>query len=319
VILVKDQRATAARLLSTLSRACQTSSWEAALYTLQQLVRLAPQVPQAERRAFGIQVRRAVPRPVLEALVGLAERDPVVRSQAAEAFRWIGLDAVEVILDRLREGEALEARVYFYDVVGRIPAAYRLVTPMLRSHLVHEVRHGAALLGRLGLPDGVRLLRPLLEHPDEMVRLAAVRALGELHAGASADGLRDALRHRSHVMRTAAAEAITEWRGGALAVLLAAALEKERDRETWQTMVSALGRIGTPDACAMLARIALSKRSLLRLRGYTTGQRLAAVTALGLADTPAGHAALQRLVRDDGGVVSYAADRVLQAEALRVG
>ena len=102
-------------------------------------------------------------------------------------------------------------------------------------------------------------------------------------------------------------------------MVLAAALEKERDRETWQAMVTALGRIGTPEACAALATIALTKRSLLRLRGFTTGQRLAAVTALGLADTPAGHATLQRLVRDDEGVVSYAADRVLQAEGLRVG
>jgi HEAT repeat protein len=83
--------------------------------------------------------------------------------------------------------------------------------------------------------------------------------------------------------------------------------------------VSALGRIGTPDACAALARIALTRRSLLRLRGYTTEQRLAAVTALGLADTTVGHATLERLARDNEGVVSYAADRVLQAEALRVG
>jgi HEAT repeat protein len=319
LILVKDQRVTTARLLSTLSRACQTSSWEAALYTLQQLVRLAPRIPQAERRAFGIQVRRAVPRPVLEALVGLTERDPAVRSLGAEVFRWIGLDAVEVILDRLREGEALEVRLYFYDIVGRIPAAYRLVTPMLRGHRSHEVRHGAALLGRLGLPGAVKLLRPLLDHPDELVRLAAVCALGELHAGPSADGLRDALRHRSPGMRAAAAAAITQWRSGVLALLVAAALEKERDRDTWHAMVSALGRIGTPDACAALARIALTRRSLLRLRGYTTEQRLAAVTALGLADTTAGHATLERLARDNEAVVSYAADRVLQAEALRVG
>jgi HEAT repeat protein len=169
------------------------------------------------------------------------------------------------------------------------------------------------------LPEAVKLLRPLLDHPDELVRHAAVRALGGLHAGPSADGLRDALRHRSPLLRAAAAEAITEWRGGTLALLVAAALEKERDRETWQAMVSALGRIGTPDACAALAAIALTKRSLLRLRGYTTEQRLAAVTALGLANTSAVHATLQRLVRDDAGVVSYAADRVLQAEGLRVG
>ena len=277
-------------------------------------------MPQAERRAFALQVRRAVPRPVLEALVGLAERDYVVRDPAAAVFRWIGLDAVEVILDRLREGEALGVRVYFYAVVGHIPAAYRLVTPMLRSNLSHEVRHGAALLGRLGQPEAVEA-SPAVARPYAMSWSATRRSALWASCTPAPPPMPSATRCVTGrpSPRAAAAEAITEWRGGALAVLLAAALEKERDRETWQAMVTSLGRIGSPEACAALAAIALTKRSLLRLRGYTTGQRLAAVTALGLADTPAVHATLRRLVRDDAGVVSYAADRVLQAEGLRVG
>lgn len=317
--LVEDQRAQIAGLFSGLSRSTESNAWEDVLHGIYSLVQIATRVPRTERHAFEIQVRRAVPRATIEALVHLAERDYVVRDRAAEVLRWIGLEAAEAILDRLRQGEALGVRVFFYEVVGRMPAAYPLVAPMLRSPLPHEVRHGATLLGRLGLPEAADVLQPALDHPDELVRSAVVLALGELHAAPVMDALRHALHHQSARTRVAAAEAIVNWRGGALAALLASALEEERDRDAWQAMITALGMIGTAEACAALATIALTPRSILRRRGYSTGQRLAAVTALGLADNAAGHTTLQRLAQEDEGVISYAADKVLQAEGLRVG
>jgi HEAT repeat protein len=190
---------------------------------------------------------------------------------------------------------------------------------MLRSPRDHEVRHGVALLARLRLPGLVDELTPLLEHADELVRDAAVQALGHLHDSPVAEPLRRALHHASARTRTVAAEAIAAWRRGALALLIAAALEDETDRDAWQAMVNALGRIGSPEACGALATVALTRRSILRRSGYTTGQRLAAVAALGLADTAHGRTTLKRLARENEGVVSYAADRMLQAEGRRAG
>ena len=317
--LVKDLRAESARLLDALVQACRARSWDDVLHTAFGLIRLTPRIPQADRRTFGIQVRRALPREALEALVDLAERDYVARERTAEVLRWIGLDAVEVVLDRLRRGEELGVRAFFYGVVGGVPSAYGMVTAMLRSSRPHEVRHAATLLGRLRYPEGVDELAPLLAHPDDLVRGAAIQALGELHDAPVADPLRRALHHPSPRTRAEAAEAIATWRGGALALLIAAALEDESDRDAWQAMVGALGRIGSPDACAALATVAVTRRSLLRRRGYTTGQRLAAVAALGLADTAQSHRTLERLARESEGVISYAADRVLHAEGLRAG
>ena len=317
--LIKDQRAEGGRLLEALAQACRAGSWEDALHAAFGLVRLAPRIPESDRHAFGISVRRAVPRRGIEGLVALAEHDYVSRERAIEVLRWIGVDAAEVVIDRLRDGEALGLRVFFYEVVGGIHAAYPLVTPLIRSQRHHEVRHGAHLLGRLGRPEAVDELAPLLDHPDELVRAAVVRALGELHDGPVADPLRRALHHRSARTRAAAAEAIAVWRGGALALLVAAVLEEEPDRDTWQAMVGALGRIGSAEACAALEMVALTGRSLLRRHGYTTGQRLAAVAALGLADTTFGHSTLARLAREHEGVVSYAAERVLLAEGRRAG
>jgi hypothetical protein len=245
VEIIRDQKAESARLHEALIRSVRSLTWEAALAAAAALVRLVPKVPRGERRSFGIQLRRAVPRRAIEALVALAEREAEQRARAAEVLRWIGLDAAEVVLDRLLEGEALGVRSFYYDVLGGMPGVYPLLTPLLASRRPLSVRHGAALIGRLGLPAGVDELLPLLTHRDEAVRVAAVRAIGEIHEGPAADALRQALHHPDPRTRAAAADAIGVWRGGVLAILIVASLETERDRSAWLSLVGVLGRLAT--------------------------------------------------------------------------
>jgi HEAT repeat protein len=317
--LINGQRSEIERLHETLGRSARSMAWDAVLATALALVRLAPQVPAGSRRMFGIQVRRAIPRRAVESLVDLAEEDAALRRRAVEVLQWIGLEAAEIILDRVVQGEAIGVRGFYYDVIGGMPGAYPLVTPLLTSHHPHEIRHGAALLGRLGQPAAIDALVPLMSHRDESVRVAAVRAIGEIHEGAAEEPLRQALHHPDGRTRAAAAEAIAVWRGGALALLLVTPLESERDRDAWLALVNALGRIGTPETSSALEGVALTRRSLLRRQGYSTGQRLAAVEALGLSEAPAARDTLERLAREAEGVVRYAADRVLQAERQRAG
>jgi HEAT repeat protein len=319
LFLIKGQEAEIARLQATLVRSARGMAWDAVLAGALALVQLTPRVPAADRRAFGIQVRRAIPRRAVEALLDLAERDASQREGSAQLLRWIGLDAAEIILDRLMQGEAVGVRAFYYDVLGGMPGVYPLVTPLLTSRRPHEIRHGAALLGRLGQPAAIEVLTTLMTHRDESVRVAGVRAIGEIHAGPAGEPLRHALHHPDARTRAAAAEAIAVWRGGALALLLAASLEGERDRDAWQALVTSLGRIGTGESCAALASVALTRRSVLRRQGFSTGQRLAAVEALGLADTPPARTTLERLAREGEGVVGYAAGRVLEAERKRAG
>jgi HEAT repeat protein len=317
--LIEGQRSEIERLHETLGRSARSMAWDAVLAAALALVRLVPKVPAGERRTFGIQVRRAIPRRAVESLVDLAEQDAALRARAAEVLRWIGLDAAEIILGRLVQGEAIGVRGFYYDVLGGMPGAYPLVTPLLTSHHSHEIRHGAALLGRLGQPAAVDELVPLMSHRDESVRVAGVRAIGEIHEGAAAEPLRQALHHPDGRTRVAAAEAIAVWRGGVLALLLITPLETERDRDAWLALVNALGRIGTAETSSALEGVARTRRSLLRRQGYSTGQRLAAVEALGLSGAPAARGTLERLAREAEGVVRYAADRVLQAERQRAG
>jgi HEAT repeat protein len=317
--IIRDQQSEIARLQELLGRSIRGLAWDGVLTAALALVRLVPQVPAVSRRTFGIQLRRAIPRRAVEMLVELAEREAEQRDRAAEVLRWIGLDAAEVVLDRLLQGEALGVRGFHYDVLGGMPGIYPLVTPLLASRLTHEVRHGAALLARLGQPSGIGELVRLMAHSEESVRTAAVRAMGEIHDGSSADPLRQALHHPDAHTRAAAVDAIGTWRGGALALLLVAALETERDRDVWHALVTVLGRLGTVESCSALAAVALTRRNMLRRQGYSTTQRLAAVEALGLNGAPTGRITLERLARDAEGVVRYAADRILESEQQRAG
>ena len=319
VELIEGQRTESVRLHELLGRSIRSLAWDVALTAALALVRLVPKVPAAERRTFGIHLRRAIPRRAIEALVDEAERESEQRRRASEVLRWIGLDAAEVVLDRLLEGEALGVRAFYYDVLGGIPGVYPLVIPLLASRRPMTVRHAAALLGRLGQPSGVDELVRLLTHSDEGARVAAVQAIGEIHEGAAADALRQALHHPDPRTRAAAAGAIGVWRGGVLAILLVACLETERDRDAWQSLVAVLGRLATVEACAALASVALTRRSIVRRQGYSTTQRLAAVEALGLTSAPTARGTLQRLARDAEGVVRYAADRILEAGRQRAG
>jgi HEAT repeat protein len=319
IYLIKDLRTESARLHGALIRGTTEQHWSQVLRVAFELVMLAPRVPHSDRTIFGIELRRALPRSTLAALLRQSESDLPSREPTATVLKWVGLEAAELVLDRLRGGEAPGVRGFLYDVVGGVPAAYPVVAAMLRSSLPHEIRHAAMILGRLGDGEAVGLLQPLLAHPDESVRHAVVGALGSLHQGAAADALRLALHHPAARTRAAAADAIAVWRGGALAILLVAALETERDRGAWNANVLALGRIGSLEACTALARAALARRNLLRRRGYSSRQRLAAVSALGLSSSTHARDTLQRLTRENDGVVSPAAGRLLHPESRQAG
>jgi HEAT repeats len=313
--LIADQHATIERLHDTIAQCARAAAWEAALHATLQLVRLTPKVPASERRTFAIQVRKSISKRALAAFLDLAERDPVSREPVTAVARFIGLPAAEAIIERLRLGDAVGVRGFYYSVIGGMPESYPLVTPLLRGREAHEARHAVALLGRLGRPEGVAELEPLIGHRDERIRTAAVRALGEIHNGPSGEPLRLALHSPDPRTRSAAADAIAVWRGGALALLLVSALDTERDRDVWHAEVAALGRIGTAESAAALGTIALSARKFLRRGGYGTWQRLAAVTALGHSGTPLARASLERVARESDGAVRAAAERILQHSA----
>ena len=308
--LVKQQSSDLLRFQARFAEGLRQGAWAPALQALHAFVSVLPSVPLKDRRTHSIAVRRLMTREALEGFVDIALRDALEAPEAGRVLRWVGLDAVEVILARIMESEATGPRRVLYEIVGGMPEAYPLVVPYLTRGRWHEVRHAAELLGRLGNPDAIEALKRRLTDPDERVRAGVVAALAEFPLGEVADGLRVALASPSPRTRSAAAEAIGRRRAAAFAMPLLRLLEQERDPEAWRAEARALGVLQTPDALSGLVRVALSRRAFLR-GGFPVEQRLEAVRAIAQAEGPAARAALERLAREGDGPVRGEASRLL--------
>ncbi len=308
--LLKQQEADLGELGTRLGRAVAAGAWSEALEYAQALLELGPRVPAVERRTFGIIARRQLERGVLAAFVEHALRDPADRGRAVEVLRWAGPDGIDVMLDAVCRSEVVGARRFLHDALAGLPAAYAAVAPLLASSRWHEVHHAAGILGRMGKPEALPLLRPLLDHPDPRVRSAAVHALAEYAPGESGDALHAALGHPTAATRAAAADAIGARRLAGFAMPIVAALETERDGTAWRAMAGALAAIGTAESCAALATLALTRRTLTG-GGHSKGQRLEAVRALAHADRRHAVGALERVAREADGPVRAAATDAL--------
>jgi HEAT repeat protein len=111
--------------------------------------------------------------------LGAMLTDPDLRSEAADALAEIGEPAVDVLLERLRNGDD-DVRALAIGTLGRIGS--RRATPglirMLEDPRLAIPASGA--LARVADPDAFEPLLSLLGHPDQAVRMAVVGALNAI-------------------------------------------------------------------------------------------------------------------------------------------
>ncbi len=311
LVLLKHQTEDSQRAYERLGRSVNEGAWSTVLHAAHALVRFLPSVPVEARRRVGIRLRRALPRKAIEGIVGIAIRDTFEAPRAAEVLRWIGLDAAEVMVHSVMETEGIGARRVLYDILGHMPEAYPLVFAYLRDGNTHQVTHAAELLGRLGNPDAIELLKQRVSSPEARVRAAALSALAEFPAQDTVETLRSALASPSADTRTSAAFAIGRTRSGAFAMPLAASLENEHNSGASRAAIHALGALSTADAVSALLRVALTRRSFLSRGGFPTDQRVEAVKALGISSAPGERQALERIAREGDEAVARVAGQMM--------
>lgn len=310
LVLYKHQQEDTQRFYERLSRAVSESAWSTALHAAHALLRALAFVPQEGRRRAGIRLRRALPPKAIEGIVGLAIRDAVEATRAAEVLRWIGLEAADVMVRTVMETEGVGARRVLYDILAQMPEAFPLLLAYLRDGDAHQVAHAADLLGRLGIPEAVEPLKRRVSAAEPRVQAAALNALAEFPTHETAEILRSALTSPSAETRASAATAIGRSRSGAFAMPLAAALENESHPVASRAAIHALGALATGDAVAALMRVALTRRSLIR-GGFTNDQRVEAVRALAKSNAPGAAQALDRIAAEGDDLVAGVARELL--------
>jgi hypothetical protein len=303
-------------LITTLTRGLteglQRGAIREALHAAQGLIRILPGVPEHSRRGVAISIRRYLTRPVLETFLQFALRTPEEQTRVGEVLRWAGLDGAEVMLQVVRESEAIGPRAFLLDALGTMPEAYPIIGPLLQSSRWHEVRHAADLAGRLLVPEALGPLRSQLNHPDERVRTAVIEAIARFPDKGVVEPLRQCLAHPSPLTRMAAGRALAGRGSSALAMLLLAALEAEKDAAVWHELLGAMSRIDASEAVHGLVRLATERKALLRRRGRPVSQRLEVVAALAQAGTPSARQALARIAAEADAPLRRAAHQALE-------
>ncbi|MGH9140982.1 MAG: HEAT repeat domain-containing protein, partial [Vicinamibacterales bacterium] len=198
-------------------------------------------------------------------VAALAGDSPRARAAAAQALAYI--DRPEAI-DALRLGmDDVDQWVRYFSVTSLGRQADRASLPLLRRAAAadgaQQVRIAAVkAIGEIGVSseaDAVPLLASFIDAPDDELAVAATHALGSVEAASAQPPLRCALSAARPVRRVAAAEAIAR-RGGEGAVeLLRWTAAADSEPEVMRAAIAGLSQIGVsaaPGAGQAVAAIA---------------------------------------------------------------
>ena len=252
------------------------------------IIREAAQTDPEMKLAYSSTIRRLSKPTTLRAVASVLPRRKDRIDEFVHVLMRTGDAGAEALIEQLTAAQSLSERRVFFDALVRLKTGRPMLVHMLGDPRWYVARNAADLLGELGATDADQPLSDLLKHDDDRVRRAAAHALGKLGTRHAVTALRRALKDSSVHVR---------------------ALESEPEQEVQIAILSALGRVGTPDAVQRLIKAAEVTGNLFKRKPVAL--RVAAIHALGEARTPAALAVLKDLSSDKDKEVREAATRAL--------
>lgn len=261
------------------------------------------------RRAYVMAIRRLSRPPLLRAVAALLPRKREKTAEYVAVLVRTGEDGADALIDQLTQAQTAADRRCYYDVLIQLKAGVPALVHMLGDARWFVARNAADLLGEMKAGEAEGPLVDLLRHRDDRVRRAATYALVSIGTPTALRAIHGAIRDDSPAVRMQAAQAIAARGGEKSAGTLTRALDEESDPEVQLALISALGKIGTPDAVQKLIKAAEPEGRFFKKK--PTPFRVAAVQALGEARTTVALAALTELQGDRDRDVRDAAARLL--------
>ncbi len=262
------------------------------------------------RRVFLVTIRRLMKPTILRPIAVLLVTHPATSSRTERILQRVGQDGVDSVVDQYASSRSVSERRIYREVLSRLPLTREALVQMLADPRWFIVRRAAELLGEMGAEEAERPLAELLRHDDERVRRAVTRALSRIESAFTLDAVARAVVDSSPSVRLEAVAGLASRKGGRAGALLAKAIDGEGEQEVQYAILSALGRVATPEAVQKLSKAAEAASGLFASR-KNIGLRVAAVHALGEARTPGALTALQGLVHDKDKDVKEAVAKTL--------
>jgi HEAT repeat protein len=269
------------------------------------------------RRAYAMALRRMSKPTLLRSVSMLLPRRRDQLDEYMAVLARAGEDGADALIEQLTAAQSLSERRIYFDCLVKLKAGVPALIHMLGDARWYVARNAADLLGEMQAPDCESPLAELLKHDDDRVRRAATTALGKVGTTRAMRALHEAMQDTSPQVRIQAAAGLAGRKGARSASTLAKALETESDVEVQLAILSALGRVASPDAVQKLAKAAEPEGRLFKKKSLAF--RIAAVQALGEARTPAALAALESLREDKEKEVRDTVFRTLLTAAREAG
>jgi hypothetical protein len=262
------------------------------------------------RRVFLVTVRRLTKPTLLRPIAVLLTTHPATAGRTERILQRVGQDGVDAVVDQYASSRSVADRTVYREVLSRLTLAREALVQMLADGRWFIVRRAAELLGEMGAEEAERPLAELLRHEDERVRRAVTRALARIESSFTLDAVARSVTDSSPTVRLEAVAGLAARKGGRAGSMLAKAIDSENEQEVQFAILSALGRVASPEAVQKLSKAAEAASGLFSSR-KNVGLRVAAVQALGEARTPGALTALQSLVNDKDKDVKEAVARTL--------
>jgi HEAT repeat protein len=261
------------------------------------------------KRAYVMAIRRLSRPPLLRAVAMLLPRK---RERAADYEMVLvraGEDGADALIEQLTQATTGDERRIFFDVLVTLKSGIPALIHMLGDARWFVVRNAVDLLGELKAAEAEGAVVELLRHRDDRVRRAATNALMNIGTPGALKAVHDAIRDDSPQVRKQAAAALAGRKDGKSAGTLTKALDDETDADVQLAILTALGKVATPDAVQKLIAAAEPEGRFFKKKSVPF--RVAAVQALGEAHTPQAMTALKSLSDDREREVKEAAQRAM--------
>jgi HEAT repeat protein len=298
------------KLSVLIAAALQQEKYHDAALLLYEIILAESQTPDAElRRNYKMAVHRAAHPALFRSLASALPRAAENRLKYVEIIGRYGDDAVEALIEQLAYAELAKERRVLFDAIVQIRHGVPTLIKMLSDKRWYVARNAAELLGEMGASDAESTLVRTLRHDDVRVRKSAAAALAKLGSRGAVAALKAAMHDASPNVRMQATIAVATRKDPHSTPMFIRALTEEEDPNVQKALLSALGKLASPDAVKRLISDAEPDGRFFRRKPTPT--RVAAVQALAEAGTPEAMAALESLTKDRSREVREAAVRGL--------
>jgi hypothetical protein len=244
----------------------------------------------------------------------LNEKEIFDFSKTKEYLMALNSNSISPILHMLRELKCFPCRKMVCEVLEEMGKDHiGIIGEGMYDSLWYVARNVANLLGRIGKEEGVKFLKNVMKHSDLRVRKEAIISLTKIGGKEAQALLVSALEDKEKGIRLLACRGLVQRKEKTAIPALVKIIQSDRfidtPAEEKRRMLESLAIIGEDEVIPFLKKLVNTRRWLKRDKHNEN--RILAIGALGLIQTPKASETLKELLKKRNKAIRQACQRIL--------